>query len=247
MHREETETQVAYGIYVATAGAVAREAQLDVVANNLANADTEGFRAQELRFQEVMYDELEAPHRHLVAVQGTEVSHRAGPIQTTHDPADVALDGPGFFAVGSPAAPVLVRTLRLQVGVGGVLTDSHGRAIVGSEGVIRADPGRSISVTDSGEVVQDQTRLGRLQVMSVINVRGLEPTGYGGYAPTPASGPAFPAEGAIIPGAIEGSNVDSLQSMVQLITLQRDFQSLNRAIQAYREADEGLISAARGR
>jgi flagellar basal body rod protein FlgG len=238
---------VAYGIYVATAGAVARQTQLDVVANNLANANTVGFRAQELTFQEVMYDEFESPDRHLVATQGLEVSHRAGPIQTTNDPADVALDGPGFFAVGSPAAPVLVRSLRLQVGAGGVVTDAHGRAVVGAQGVLRADPGRSITVTKAGEVIQDETSLGQLQVMSVANIRGLQPSGYGGYMPTSASGPAYAAEGSVIPGAVEGSNVDSLQSMVQLITLQRDYQSLTRAIHAYREADEGLIQTARGR
>jgi len=238
---------VGYGIYVATAGAVARQTQLDVVANNLANADTVGFRAQELSFQEVMYDEFESPDRHLVAARGADVSHRAGPIQTTNDSADVALDGPGFFAVGSAANPVLVRSLRLQVGAGGVLTDAHGRAVVGGDGALRADPGRALTVTKAGEILQDGVSLGQLQVMSVANIRGLQPSGYGGYLPTSASGPAFAAEGSIVPGAVEGSNVDALQSMVQLITLQRDFQSLNRAIHAYREADEGLIQAARGR
>jgi len=133
------------------------------------------------------------------------------------------------------------------VGVGGILTDAFGRAVVGAEGILRADPGRPISVTKGGELIQDDTPIGRLQIMAVANIRGLRPAGYGGYFPTPTSGPAFAAEGSVIPGAIEGSNVDSLQSMVQLITLQRDFQSLTRAIHAYREADEGLISTARGR
>lgn len=236
---------MAYGIYVATAGAVARQNQLDVVANNLANANTNGYRAQELTFREVMYDEFDAPHRHLVAVQGTEVSHRSGPIQMTNDSADVALDGPGFFAVGSPGAPIMVRTMHLQVGVGGVVTDAHGRAVVGAEGVLRADPSRPLTVTKSGELIQDEQSIGRLQIMNVANIRGLQPAGFGGYLASAASGPAYAAEGNVIPGAIEGSNVDSLQSMVQLITLQRDFQSLNRAISAYREVDEGLVSAVR--
>jgi len=158
----------------------------------------------------------------------------------------VALEGPGFFAIGSPSAPLLVRSLRLQVGVGGLLTDGTGRPVVGERGPIRADPGLPISVTKSGEVVQDGVALGRLRVMSVTNIRGLSPAGYGGYQPTTASGPAFDAEASVVPGAVEGSNVDALQSMVQLITLQRDYQSLTRAIRSYREADEGLIQAARG-
>jgi flagellar basal-body rod protein FlgF len=237
---------LAYGIYVATAGAVARQTQLDLVANNLANADTAGYRSQEVSFNEVLHDATEAPHRHMVAVGENWVSMEPGPLVATQNPRDLAIEGSGFFSVSDGGFQTLTRSLTAQVGPDGRLVDAEGRTLLGQSGPIFVDRLAEFHVDEGGQVVQDGRPIDRLRVVDVSDPRGLVPLGGGGYQTSPESGTAFRTDAKVVQGALEGSNVRPLDSMIQLIQLQRDYQSLSRAITAYRQADEELIRASRG-
>lgn len=237
---------MAYGIYVATAGAVARQNQLDIVANNLANADTQGYRAQQIAFNEVLADEVEAPNRHMVAVGQTYLSQEPGPIMSTQNPSDLAIDGEGFFTVADAGFVSLVRSLTVQAGSDGRLQDAYGRPVLGESGPIYVDRLDPFQIDGEGQVVQGGRPIDRLAVVNVPDPRGLVPVGEGGYQTSAESGEAFRVEGHVLGGALEGSNVNALDSMIQLIQLQRDYQSLSRAISSYREADDALLQASRG-
>jgi flagellar basal-body rod protein FlgG len=234
---------MAEGIYIATAGAVARQHRLEIVANNLANVDTTGFRAQEVGFQEVLRDEVEAPNRRLVSVGRTFTSPRPGSLRQTNNPMDLAIEGRGFFVVGPQN--LLTRTLTLQVGEGGVLQDSFGRTVAGTGGPIYVDGLEPVTVGGRGEVVQRGEIIDRLRTVAVGTERGLQPMGVGLLQATPDSGSPIAVEAQVVAGALEGSNVNALQSMVDLIRLNRDYQSLSRAISSYREADQALINSSR--
>jgi flagellar basal-body rod protein FlgF len=236
---------VTYGIYVATSGAVALERQLDVVANNLANATTTGFKALEVSFEEVLAD-AEAPNRHLVDAGPTRVDPSAGPVQQTGNPLDLALEGPGFFVADAGGGQrVLLRSVAARVAADGRLRDPAGRALELREGGgLALDPARPVQIDPDGGVRQGGDVLGRLLTADVVLPAGLAPLSAGAYQVTPESGAAVEVDTRVISGALEGSNVQSVTSMVRLVRLERDSQSLMKVIQAYREADEGIIGAA---
>lgn len=236
---------MSYGLYVATAGAVARQNQLDVVSNNLANATTPGYRSVDVGFQEVLAEE-QAPDRHLVALAETRVDPRPGPLRSTGNPLDLSLEGRGYFALqGSPGVPVLTRTVSLKVDESGLLSDQRGRPVMVDGAELHVDPASPVAVTAEGEVTQGGQVLGRLSLYDVGNGGGLSPLGDGLYTPNDGSGPVFEVGAKVLTGTIEGSNVETVGTMVKMIRLERDHQSLMKVIQAYREADEGLIAAGR--
>lgn len=236
---------MSYGLYVATAGAVARQNQLDVVSNNLANATTPGYRSVDVGFQEVLAEE-QAPDRHLVAVAETRVDPRPGPMRATNNPLDLALDGAGYFALqGQPGVPVLTRTVSLRVEDSGLLVDQRGRPVMVDGDELHVDPSSPLTVSAEGEVTQGGQVLGRLSLYDVGNGGGLSPLGDGLYTPNDASGPVYEVGAKVLSGTVEGSNVETVGTMVKMIRLERDHQSLMKVIQAYREADEGLIAAGR--
>lgn len=233
-----------FGIYVATSGAVARQTQIDLVANDIANAGTNGYRQATVAFEEVLRD-AQAPNRHLVAVAESQVSPRPGPMQTTGEPLDLALGGAGYFTVEGPGGEgLLVRSVSAQLGPDGALRDRAGRPLLGEQGVLRVDPLLPVTVEGDGTVIQAGEPVGRLLVVDVADPRVLRALGDGSYAPTQASGDAVPMVTEVVAGALEGSNVHPVESMVRLVRLEREHQSILKAIQAYREADEAVITAA---
>ncbi len=238
---------MAYGIYVATSGALALDQQLEVVSNNLANANTTGYRSLEVSFEEVLRD-AEAPNRHFVEASPTRVDMRAGPVQATGNPLDLAMEGPGYFVVDAGLKnPALLRSVAAKVGADGVLRDPAGRTLqAAGGGTIAVDPSRPVSIDGRGNVQQDGAIVGRLATVDVPAPAGLEPISAGAYVVTDESGPASEIDARVVSGALEGSNVAPVTSMIRLVQLEREHQSLLKVIQAYKEADEGIIGASRG-
>ncbi len=231
------------GIYVATSGATARQRHIDIIANNVANASTPGFRKVGLAFEELMKDDLNAPNRHLVGVGEGRLSTAAGPIQETGRPLDLALTGDGYFVTEDGVGnQFLNRTVSLRLTEGGQFLDQNGRELKMNQ-VGEVDPAKPIAIDIHGMMSQEDQVIGRVEVRSLfIDEHALEPVGGGAYVTNERSGDGLPVETShVMQGALEGSNVTPVESMVELITAERDFQSLTKVIQAYREADDSLV------
>lgn len=235
-----------HGLYTATAGAVARRTQLDLVANNLANAGTAGYRAQKVSFSEVLQDS-QSPNRHLVAVGRPMVSWERGPVESTGRSLDLVLQEEGFFVAEGVEGRVLLKTVSARIDSDGTLRDAVGRRILQAGGDERLDGTSPVDVGERGQIIQGGREVGRLLTVDVVDPRGLQPAGNGGYLPTQGSGDLIPVSAPVVSGAIERSNVNSVSSLVRMISVEREYQTLTRVIHAYREADEGIISAASNR
>jgi flagellar basal body rod protein FlgG len=235
---------MSHGIYTATAGAVARQTHLDVVANNLANSSTNGYRRMRVSFEEVL-TRATSSQRHFVAVSQGALSNEQGPMINTDNPMDLAIQGDGFFLVeDSRQNSEMMRSLSAHVDSYGRLVDSRNRVLLSrSGGPIEIDPTVPVRISAGGEVMQGDRVVDLLSVVNVPEPRFLEPASHGAYRPSKTSGELFSVSADVVSGALEGANVQPVQSMVELIRLQRDFQSLIKAIKAYREADERLIQA----
>jgi flagellar basal-body rod protein FlgG len=253
-------------LWTAATGMHAQQLTLDVIANNLANVQTGGFKRSRVDFQDLVYQSLQVPG--MASSQGNEIpsgfqvghGSRAvstqrlfaeGDLQPTGNPLDVAIEGEGFFQVTQPNGDIAYSR------AGSFKQDSQGR-IVTVEGfllepeiTIPADA-LSVSIGVDGTVsvqqpgvVQPQ-QIGTIELARFVNPAGLESVGRNLFRPTQASGdptPGTPGQegfGTMLQFFLEGSNVSVVEEMVNLIAGQRAYEINSRAI---RTADEMMQTA----
>jgi flagellar basal body rod protein FlgG len=245
---------------IAVTGMLASQRQLDVVSNNLANANSTGFKRAVAHTTDVGYQAgLTAPvgpgglDVHLVGIgQGTQladITHEfmPGTLQATGNPLDAALQGDGFFQATLPDGSTgYTRDGSFGVDANGQLVTSGGLAVQSDTGGRLVVPAGAIDVRfdDAGQLIATDTTgtdqiVGRLGLSQFANNAGLQANGQNLWSPTAASGPAAPlAQGAatapiVVAGALEGSNVDMADEFTRLIQAQRGYQLNAKVVQAW--------------
>jgi flagellar basal-body rod protein FlgG len=250
---------------VAATGMVAQETQLDTISNNLANANTVGYKAQNALFEDLLYQNVRtagpteggnmAPTSTQVGTGSRVVaisrSFSQGAMQQTGNPLDLAIEGNGFFTVmrlnGEPA---YTRAGTLKLDSQGRITTPDGLPIqpqinvptdaisvtIGSDGTVTAmEPNQKTPAT-----------LGQLQLTTFPNPDGFNDLGHNLFEATAASGqpvtgvPGVDGRGTILQGATEASNVEVVNEMVNLISAQRGYEINSKVVAA---ADEMLRDA----
>lgn len=240
---------MANGIYIGMSGAIAAQRRLDVVANNVANASTPGFRQQRAEFQSFLVGtgETQRPiEKGFVALSGTHVDDSPGVISQTGNPLDVAIDGPGWFVVdasSSGGGQLLTRAGNFRMATDGTLVDQMGNAIASDNGApIRLRPeGGPPSVGSDGTISQDGTTIARLSIVTVPTER-LEPVGDTHMRAAPADMQRAP-DATVAGGALEGSNVNPVRGLVELVQLTQEFQTNQKVMGEYRRLDQKLLSS----
>ena len=160
-------------LYVSTSGAVSRLHQLEIVANNLANVDTLGFKADRTRFQSALVSQVQnpdgvpaagAPARAFVQTQGVTTDHATGNVVATGRGLDAVIDGPGFFAVETNGGTRYTRAGSFIVDADGTITTLDGKPVLGEGGPIQVG-GSVPTILASGAVVDaEDNELGRLRI-----------------------------------------------------------------------------------
>ena len=253
-------------LWTAATGMQAQQLTLDVVANNLANVQTAGFKRSRVDFQDLVYETLQAPGAASAQGQeipsGFQVGHGSravatqrlfikGDLQQTGNTLDLAIEGEGFFQIQQPNGDLAYTRS------GAFKKDSQGQ-LVTSDGFV-VDPAITIpqnaltvtvgvdgivSVTVPGQAQPQQ--VGTLQLARFINPAGLLSQGRNLFIPTQASGdpttgtPGQDGFGTLLQGFVEGSNVNVVEEMIGLITSQRAYEINSRAI---RTADDMMQTA----
>lgn len=248
-------------LYTAATGMEALETKLDVIANNMANVNTTGFKKDRANFEDLFYRQIRAPGATNsdgtitptgvevglgVRVSSTQSDHEQGAFQTTDNPLDFAIEGRGFFQVQMPNGQISYTR------AGNLNINAENELVLGSANTgYRIEPSISIPqeatrivVTNSGDVqygTDDSTDLqsaGQMEIATFINPDGLLKLGDNLYAETPASGPpntANPGEpgfGSVRQGFLEASNVEPVTELIDLITTQRAFELNSQVVQA---------------
>jgi flagellar basal-body rod protein FlgF len=191
---------------------------LTTVSQNVANLTTPGYRAS--RRVEGFDTTLSTIDLH------------DGALVDTGRPADLALQGRGFFTVQQGERSFLTRGGQFRVDADGHLVDGGGRAVLGEDGPIQLS-GDVFDVAENGEIRQGGQVVDQLALMDVDDPSGLESVGDGlfAYAGAPVDGTA-----KVHQGALEGSNVDPGNEMVRLMEISRHAGSVQRAISTYHAA-----------
>jgi flagellar basal-body rod protein FlgG len=222
------------GLYSAASGMLAQQTRMDMLANDLANVDTTGYKQARIGFRDLIYNTEQGMHIGAgSAIVDAGRNEAEGAFQATGDPLSLAIAGPGFFQVRRGDGSVaLTRS-------GDFTTDARGEIVTGSgERLVPplklpagTDPD-SVSVAAGGTVRAGQARIGKITLVNVTNTAGLTALGNNLFVATPASGrPHAIAGSQIEQGYLEASNVDLAQTMVALIDAQRSFEMDSRAIQ----------------
>jgi flagellar basal-body rod protein FlgF len=220
-------------IYIGMAGAKQALEQQAAVANNMANVSTSGFRAQINNFRAVPVVGDEMPTRAMVVATTAGADMRAGPLTQTGRALDVAVRGDGWLTVQMPdGSEAYTRVGNLQVGADGQLLTMDSRPLVGEAGPLVVPPGSSLVVAEDGLVtargagdpVVGAAEVGRLKLVNPPTadlVRGDD-----GLFRMQAGAAAAPADPGVrlVTGTLEGSNVNPVEVMVDMIANARRFE-----------------------
>ncbi|OYY21786.1 MAG: flagellar basal-body rod protein FlgF [Azorhizobium sp. 35-67-15] len=230
--------------YVALSAQMATERRLATVANNIANANTAGFRAEHTRF-ETMVSEAGGRSVAFTSAGETYTSLRSGPVNYTGNPLDVAVQGEGWLAVKGPDGTAYTRDGRMHLDDQGQLRSVNNYPVLdNSGGPITLNPAAGpIGIGSDGSITQGGNTVGSIGVFTIPASAKLT---RGENCTVIPDGPAEPVRdfthNKVAQGYVEGSNVDPIMEMTRLILVQRAFEQAATAIQ---QSENGTDSAIR--
>lgn len=243
-------------LWVAKTGLDAQQTRMDVISNNLANANTTGYKSSRAEFQDLMYqnrgqpggqttEQTESPTGLMlgtgVRVVGTEKLFTGGNITQTGNSMDVAIQGNGFLQVSMPdGSTAYTRDGSLHTDQNGQVVTADGYplepAITLPSGVQSLTIGSDGTVTATSGGSTTPVQVGTIQLADFVNPAGLQPMGQNLYLETASSGspqtgqPALNGMGSLQQGSLESSNVNVVEQMVDMIETQRTYEMNSKAI-----------------
>lgn len=243
-------------LWTAKTGLEAQQVQMDVIANNLANVSTSGFKKSRAVFEDLLYQNLRQPGgQNTTQTQlpsglqlgtgvrpvATERLHTQGSLQNTGNSRDLAISGNGFFKVLLPdGTAAYTRDGSFQINQNGQLVTASGYPIDPAITIpanalsVTVGPDGTVSITEPGNPQGNQ--IGQLSLTQFINPTGLEAVGENLLIETTASGapndttPGMNGAGRIYQNYVETSNVNVVEEMVSMIQTQRAYEINSKAI-----------------
>ena len=244
---------------VGATGMYAQQMNVEVIANNIANMGTSGYKRERAEFQDLMYQNIRQPGAQSSSVgtvlpsglqMGSGVKldavtrlHSQGALDVTDNKLDLAINGNGFFQVQMPSGETAyTRAGIFQLNQDGLVVTSEGYQL--NPGITVPADTTDININTNGEVwvkignSQDLQNIGQIELARFANDAGLEAKGNNLFMETPASGPAVTgiadedSFGGIKQGVIELSNVNIVNEITRMITAQRAYEMNSKVIQA---------------
>ncbi|MBN1575759.1 MAG: flagellar hook-basal body protein [Chitinispirillaceae bacterium] len=235
------------GIYTASRGMAPLLQQQDQIANNLANINTTGFKQSGLfvkSYHRYLADDLREPFAdNDIKVDEVYIDYREGPMKMTKAPLDCYIKGTGFFTIMADDGIEYTRNGNFALDPDGILVTSDGSKVMGTEGFIRVERDLPVTITEEGEVVQEEEAKGLLKVVDFEKPYNLQRCGDTRFRPLLPDNPERRSAGFLIrQGYLEGSNVDMIRNMVRMITSYRNFEADQKALHAQDETLEKAVN-----
>lgn len=220
---------------VIASGLRSRMESLDMLANNISNSGTTGYKVDREVFSLFLSEdglENTSPSR-MPLVEDTWIDFSQGTLQNTGNPTDMALSGEGLFTVQGKDGPLYTRNGSFQMAQNGNLITQEGYALVGQGGKpVQLDPTRDFTVDSQGILRQQGAEVGRLEIVTAPDKKALGKFGANYYKVAPGSAGLTPAVTTTVhQGKTESSNVGPAEAAVRLVSILRQFESLQKALQ----------------
>jgi flagellar basal-body rod protein FlgF len=230
------------GYYAACAGLAAQTQALELVAHNLANLATTGYRGEQTTFRSLLTGRdslgagagsanfLNTAINNYGVLSGSRLDLTPGSLAPTGNPLDVAVAGSGFFAVQSGQGILYTRDGSFHVTPTGQLVTGRGNAVLGEQGAVTL-PSGNVAISSDGTISVEGTVVDKLQLAEFPAGTNLTAMGNATYS-APAGSAVAATESSVRQGMLEGSNVSPTEGVVELITVQRNTEMLSRALSA---------------
>jgi len=235
------------GFYAACAGLQAQSQALEVVAHNLANVSTVGFRGDQATFQSllavsrpavpnVLNNVLNSAANNFGVLEGSHMDMTAGNLEATGNPLDVGIEGGGFFAIQTARGIRYTRNGSFQVSSSGILVTTAGDPVfgdpaLGAKGVINV-PAGPVSIAADGTLSVNGAVAGSIRLVEFAPGTKLTPEGENLFA-APEGSATLAQQSMLRQGALESSNVNAMSSVVTLLGVQRQAEMLQRALSLF--------------
>ena len=228
------------GIYSAIFGSLTEQIRFNIITNNLANINSIGFKKDHSisvsrSFSSYLKDYSQ------VKVEHTLTDFSQGELQFTGNQWDIAIKGRGFLKVQTPRGIRFTRKGNLSIDPEGVLVTKEGFPVLGKQGKITLPPKLdTINIDNFGVISSNGRNLGQLDIVDFSNYSGLKKDGLGFFKTIQQ--PITSKEYTISQGYLEGSNVNVVEEMVGMIESLRNYESYQKVIQTFIEADHQSIT-----
>ncbi len=230
---------MADGIYVGMSAAIGRAAQLDAIADNLANIESPGFKGVRPAFSSFL-PPGGPTDKVLSGAVGTTLDMRPGTTETTDSLTDVIPDGDAMLAVQMPGGEVAyTRNGHIETGPDGVLTIAGLPVLDTSGEAITVPDGSEVTIESTGEVKVEGQVVGNLSLWT--SQGAMDRVGSSLMMPSTGTQMDQVTDGSVRVGELELGNVSALESTVQMIGAQRNYEMAMQAIQAYKQLDDRVI------
>lgn len=224
------------GIFSTQSGKAANERDLDIIANNLANALTAGFKTMAPAFTSTVIgdaaasDQISATY---VSIPDSYTQFSDAPFAETGNTLDLAIDGTGFFAVSTSRGPMYTRNGQFGLNVDKKLVTQSGDPVMSQNGGKITIDGKNVTITRDGSVYVDKILVDKLKIVDFPNKQDLKNAGGSLFVNTNDKNVEVPAEGfSLKQGAYETSNVDIMTQMVRMISVMRAYESYTKIDQS---------------
>lgn len=234
------------GLYVSLSSQMAFQRRMETIANNVANASTPGFRREEIKF-EAMLSNSASESVAFASPGDTFIKRDPGQMTRTGNPLDVAVQGDAWFALQTPSGVVYTRDGRMQMSPEGELHSVDGYPILDAGGApIQVNPnGGQIQIASDGMIMQNELQYGAIGLFTIDPKAKLSRFENSAVVPDIPGAPTLDFNKVgVVQGHIEGSNVNPMWEMSQLIMASRSYdavsQSINQSEDSLREAIKSL-------
>jgi flagellar basal-body rod protein FlgF len=235
------------GIYTSGSGMLPRMLKQDIFANNMANAMTAGYKKDS-----VFLHQLEKAQNQpgivtdldweIPMVDGVFIDFEQGQLQETDQPLNVALQGKGFFVVSTPNGERYTRNGEFELTADGTLIDGNGHDVMSESGPITLT-GDEITINDDGVIYVDGAEASRLRVVDFGEPYKLRKADEGYFVPdSPTDQPVAATDYSVKQGFVEGSNVNIIETMVDMLVSFRAYEAGQKAIHAQDETLDKAVN-----
>lgn len=264
-------------IWVPLSGQIAQQQKVETIANNIANANTAGFKKDRLAFKEQLTaltrvpDDLDMPtgdwkpddfyrsqgaENAYVKVDGSYTDFEQGALNPTNNPLDLALNGKGFFEVMTPAGIRFSRGGAFAMNAQGELVTGRGYKVLGKldpktsplgttveTRIIKLPPGKKISISREGDIYNESGKVATLSVVEFKDLDAVRKEGHALFINNAAENlQRDKVSTSVNQGFLEGSNVNAIKEMSELIQAHRHFDNIQKAINTYDSISSKIVN-----
>ncbi len=232
--------------YIGLSRQIALQNRLDVIAGNIANMNTTGFKAELLRFETVWQPAGRAERLAFVQDVGRIRDLRDGAFTTTGNPLDFAIAGPGYFTVETPDGPAYTRAGQFQISAEGQIVTAAGHPLLDENGTpVTLPPGSGeLALAADGTLSTAEGPIARIQIVDFGDPQALERAGDGLFR---TDQPPQPVENARLEqGVLEESNVEPVLEITRMMETVRAFEATQRMLDIHHEIERRTVQGVLG-